>query len=194
MAFLSRVLFESAPWLGVLSFVLLAIILLWRTRWESIPARRYALPVTLGVILALFVVQDFVVTQHERILSALDVFIEAVEGENIAAIRTTISDDYKMEDLDAEGFIAYTTGFLEVWDIRDVRYRRRDVVLHGPSATMTLGVTATASRAREVGQTHVGVWELGWACENDAWRIVSVGPRQIDGCAMDSYKQLPIAP
>ncbi len=194
MDFMSRVLFESATSLGVLSFLLLAIVLLWRTRWESASARRYALPVTLLAILLLFVVQNLVVTQRERILSALDVFIEALESENIPALKTTISTKYEMEGLDADAFVAYTATFLEGWNVRDVRYRRRDVAREGDKATMMLGVAATAGREKEVGQTHFGLWELGWVQENDTWKIVSVRPKMIDSYAMDSYKQLPIGP
>ena len=192
MSFISRVLFESTLSLAVLSFLLLAIILLARTRWESVAARRYALPITLGVIVLLFVAQSLVVTERERILSALDVFIKAVESENIAAIRTAISDDYEMENMTADDFVAYTARFLEAWNIRDVRYRRRDVVVEGRTATMILGLTATAGQKKQVGQTHVGVWKLGGVRENASWKIVSVKPKMIDGQRLDSYKQLPI--
>ncbi len=192
MDFISRVLFESTLLLAVLAFVLLAIILLARTRWESASARRYALPVTLGVILLLFVAQSFVVTQREKILSTLDAFIKAVESENIAAIETAVSDNYDMEGMNADDFVAYTARFLEAWNIRDVRYTRRDVVVEGKAATMTLGVAATAGQKKQVGQTHVGVWKLGWVRENEDWRIVSIRPKMIDGQRLDSYKQLPI--
>jgi len=192
MAFISRVLFESTLALAVLSFVLLVIVLLARTRWESAVTRRYALPITLGVILLLFVAQRLVVTQREKILSALDVFIKAIESENIAAIKTAVSNDYEMENMKADDFVAYTARFLEAWSIRDVRYRPRDVVVEGKTATMTLGLTATAGQKKQVGQTHVGVWKFGWVRENAGWKIVSVEPKMIDGQRLDSYKQLPI--
>ncbi len=192
MGFVTRVLFESTLWLVVFSFLLFAIILLARTRWESVSARRYGLPAALGVVVLLFVVQSLVVTERERILSALDVFIKAIESENIAVIRTVVSDSYEMEGMNADDFVAYTARFLEAWNVSDVRYRRRDVDVEGETATMTLGLTATAGQKKEVGQTHAGTWEFGWVRENDSWKIISVVPKTIDGQRLDSYKQLPI--
>ena len=178
---MTRVLFESSVWLGGFCFLLFAVVLLIRPRWESAATRRYALPVTLLLIALLFLTQRLVVTQREEILAALEELVTAVEQKNVAAIGGLISEDYQDRHRDRDGFIDHVGSILEAVSIHDVRYQRRDVTFDDETAAMKLAALATVGIRRTPGQTHWGVWRIDWVREADGWRILSIDPVKLDG-------------
>ncbi len=189
MAFLQRLFFESPIYLGIGSFLLFGVALLVRrARRETLG--RWIAPATVGLIVLLFVVQRFVVTQREHILEATDRFIAAVENRNTPALRAIISENYESEGMDAEAIIAYIDGSLERLTIYDTRAHRRDVTVNGNRAEMLLAARATVRMGGEVGQMHWGSWRLGWSRDGDAWRINSIRPIMIDGIEFRSLGEL----
>lgn len=173
--------FESPIKLGIFSFLLFAVVLLARTRMQSPAWRNRSLPITLLVILLLFVVQKVVVTQRERVLDRLDAFVQAIETPNATAQSNLIASDYQSEGYDKSEFLDALDRWLKRIDVYDTRYRRRDVDVSGDTAEMTLGAMATVVRNGSTGQTHFGTWHITWVRENGEWRILAIQVEVIDG-------------
>src|SRR5262245_2228861 len=120
MDFVQGILFESPMWLGVSCFVLFAIVLLMRPRMEGWK-RALMLPGVLVVTVLLFVTQWAVQTERERILLALDRFVQGIESKDAAAWSGMIRQGYDSEGLDHDGMVAFLKGAFEVADIYDTR-------------------------------------------------------------------------
>ncbi len=188
--FLSHLFLESPIYLGAFSFLLFAVVLLLRVRWEAPAARRYALPLTLLAIALLFVLQKLVVTQRESLIDALEALVRAVEREDLAALGGFISDGYDSEDLDREKFLEHASAGLQAHDIRDVRLSRFDATFDGPIARLTFAARATVSYRGQIGQPTLTRWRIDWVREQDAWKITAVRPIQINGMPFDSLRGL----
>ena len=189
MDLLELVLFESPLRLAAFSFAMFAAVLLGRRRWSP-TAARYALPVTLAIIVSLFILQTLVTTQRERILHALDAFTDAIEQKDLATLHRTLGTDYDSEDMDHEAIARFIESALESVDVRDVRLRRREVTIEDERAEAIIGGTATLRLRGGIGQIHVSRWRIGWSLEGDAWRIVSIVPEAIDGRPIHSLVTL----
>lgn len=172
-----------------MSFAMFAAVLLGRKRLSPTAART-ALPVTLAIIVSLFILQSLVTTQRERILHAWDAFTDAIEQKDLATLRRTLGTDYDSEDMDHEAIARFIESALESVDIRDVRLRRREVTIEDERAEAIIGGTATLRLRGEIGQIHVSRWRIGWSLEGDAWRIVSIVPEAIDGRPIHSLVTL----
>ncbi|MBK8268484.1 MAG: hypothetical protein IPK83_09365 [Planctomycetes bacterium] len=105
MEFISRVFFESPVWLGIFSFIAFAVVLFWRRRLESQSARRRAIPMTLGAIALLFLIEIVVETQREKILDRLDQFVTAIVKEQSTDAEEIISIAYNSEDVGRDAFV-----------------------------------------------------------------------------------------
>lgn len=180
MDLMKQILFESPFGLGVVCFILFSVVLLARKRMESDRARRRALPMTLSVIVLLFLIQWVVVTDRERVLDQLDIFVAGVTSENVVAAGQIVGSVYSADGLDREGFLRSLRDWFDMVDIRDPRFQRRDVTVEGDVARMTLAASATVSIRGDVGQTHAGVWRLEWQREDEMWRITKIEPVSID--------------
>lgn len=190
MRFFTHLLFESPLWLGALSFLLFGAMLFARRRWESGAARRYAIPATLSVIGLLFVVQKLVVTQREEILLALGAFVSAIEHEDTPAIEDALARDYAGDEMDREEFTKYLAALMEVLDIRDTRFMRRDLDMGDGSAVMALTAKATVSIRGQIGQFHWGSWHIAWLREAGGWKVVSVRPLSLNGQPVHTLRTL----
>ncbi len=186
--FLTSLFLESTWKLGLFSFLLFAIVLLLRPRLESQTLRRRLLPVTILFIMVLFAVQTLVVTQRERILDRLDAFIQAVETPNSNVLAASIASNYASEGLDRDSFLRALDHWLRTIDVYDTRYRRRDVVVDGDRAEMTLGVSATVKRDGSTGESHVGRWRIEWTRTNDEWRISAIRIEMIDTMPIEQMR------
>ncbi len=193
-SFLSHLFLESPIYLGVFSFLLFAVVLLLRVRWEAPAARRYALPLTLLTIMLMFVLQKLVVTQRESLIRTLEALVRAVEREDLPALATFISDAYDSEDLDRETFLQHAAAGLEAHDIRDVRLSRFDDRIDRRTARLTFAARATVSHRGDVGQPTFSTWRIDWRREQDAWKITAVRPIQVNGIPIDSLRRLTGAP
>ncbi|MCG8406375.1 MAG: hypothetical protein MI923_14345 [Phycisphaerales bacterium] len=191
MGFMTQVLFESPLWLGALSFLLFAVVLLTRMRWESETARRYALPGILLLIILLFVMQKLVVTQREEVRLTLDHFVTAIEQEDLAATSNFISPDFQTRTMDREGLVTWLEFFFEVWSVRDARIYGCTVNVGSHTAQMTFNASATASRQGAVGQSHLGSWRVDWVRETGAWRILSLQTLTIDSIKVETLSGVP---
>lgn len=180
MEFLQRLFFESPLRLGLLSFLLLAVVLLTRQRLTG-QAARYSLPVTLGVIVLLFMVQSFVTTQREQILQALDVLVTAVEQKDPVALRRVVSPQYDCAGMDRDAVVAEIKAFWEVFSIRDTRTTRREVTFEGDLAALSLRARATVSVRGGPGGFHFGQWKIMWRRASGGWKISSIHPEMLDG-------------
>lgn len=190
MEFLKNLFFESPVKLGIFSFLLFAIVLFARQRMQSPAWRGRILPLTLFLILSLFVVQAWVVTERERILDRLDKFVGAIEMPNRTILASLIASGYDAEGLDKNGFLDALDNWLKRIDVYDSFYRRRDVDIHGDLANMTLGAGATVIRNGGTGESHWGVWEFDWVKENGEWRIRAIRIEMIDGMPVDRMRPL----
>jgi len=190
MKFLIHLLFESPFWLGAFCFLLFAGMLFARQRWESVTARRYAIPATLLIIGLLLVIQKIVVTQREQILLALGSFVSAIEREDTSAIEDALAQDYATEGMDREEFTKYLASLLELLDIRDTRFMRRDLDMGDDSAVMTLTARATVSVRGQIGQFQWGSWRIAWLREAGDWRVVSVRPLSLNGQPVETLPTL----
>lgn len=190
MRFLTHLLFESPLWLGGFCFLLFGGMLFARRRWESEAARRYAIPATLLIISLLFVIQNLVVTQREEIRLAMGAFASAIEREDTPAIKDALARDYAGEGMDSEAFAEYLAALMEVLDIRDTRFMRRDLDMGDDSAVMALTARATVSVRGRIGQLHWGSWRIAWLREAGGWKIVSIRPLSIDGQPVDTLQAL----
>jgi hypothetical protein len=190
MDFISRILFESPVWLGILSFIAFAIILFWRTRMESQTARRRAIPMTLVAIALLFLIQTVVETEREKILNQIDRFVTAIVNEQSIEAASIISPLYDSEDVDKDEFEESLKDWFEIIDVRDPRFARRDVTIDGDHAVMILGASATVSIHKETGTTHFAVFRIEWQRESDAWRMTRITPESINLQPITSLRQL----
>lgn len=189
MDFVQLVFLESPSRLAVFCFLLLAAVLLLRRRWTG-TLRRYTLPVVLACILLLFVIQSAVVTQRERILIACDDFVEAISREDSAALAAAIGRRYDCDNMDRAAILEYLNSSLESLDVFDTRFRRRDITVTGQRADMLLVALATVRTKQGAGEFHTGRWRLGWALEDDKWKIVSIRPEMIDTAPVNSLRAL----
>ncbi|MBN2559580.1 MAG: hypothetical protein JXQ75_01430 [Phycisphaerae bacterium] len=189
MDVLQRLFFESPFRLGIFSFCLFAVVLFVRRRWSGATAR-YSLPVTLAVIVLLFVLQSLITTQREEVLQSLDALVAATEQKDVAALRCVFSPVYQSEDMDQEAIVGSINSILETLTIQDSRLRRKDVTIDGDRAEMILGAQAIVSVRDGVGEFHFGRWRISWLREPDGWKIVSLRPEMIDGRPVDRMRHL----
>ncbi len=190
MDFLTSLFFESLLLLGLFSFVLFAGVLLGRRYLESDVIRRRSIPMALGLIATLFIVQSLVVTQRERVRAQLGAFVGAFVAEDAAAAGAIISQNFDSEGMDREDILQHLRGWFEMIDVRDPRYSRRDITIDGTGATLHLAVSATVSIRGDTGQTHFGVWMIDWRLEDGAWRITGLRPVSINMQPITSLNQL----
>ena len=189
MDYVNLVLFESPFRLGVLSFLLFAVVVLARRRWVGAMSR-YSLPATLGVIALLFVIQSLVITQREQVLQAVAVLIEAVETKDTAALQGVVSREYLSEDMDRDDIVSLIRAALQTITIQDTRRARSKVTIDGDRAELILAVRATVSIRGGIGEYHVGRWWLSWLNESDGWKIVALRPELIDNSPVNSMRHL----
>jgi hypothetical protein len=188
MQALSRLFFESPLQLAVLSLgLLLGGYLLW-LRMEP-PGRRRVMPVTLGVIVLLFLMQRMVVTTREEIRDALAAFVQAVERKDPQDAAMFLSPTFASDDLDREAMTDFIRRALEHVDVYDTRYGRRDITLAGDTATMDLVATATV-RVAGLPRRVTGQWRIGWVREPAGWRITALQPMAIDDVGVSSLSAL----
>ncbi|MCA9255083.1 MAG: hypothetical protein KDA33_05570 [Phycisphaerales bacterium] len=188
MDFLSIVFLES-PWrLAIFSFLLFAVVLLTRMRVRSERWRRLSLPLTLLLIVAMFVIQKVVVTQRERILQRLDDFVAALEAPDSDALADVISLNYDSEGFDRDGFLDALERWLNQIDVHDTRYRRRDVTVNGHNAELILGAMATVHHNGGTGEDHWGRWRMGWVEEGGKWRIRSIRIEMLDAMEINQMR------
>lgn len=190
MDFIYAVLFESPFRLGIFSFVVFAVVLFWRQRMESQSARRRAIPLTLLIFLLLFVMQNLVQTEREKILNRLDQFVTAIVKEQPTVAEEVVSTAYNSEDVGKEAFVDSLRDWFELIDVRDPRFARRDVTVEGDSAVMILGASATVSIHKQTGATHFAVFRITWQRESDGWRMNAITPQSIDMQPITSLRQL----
>ncbi len=189
MDLLQKVLFESPIWLGALSFLVFAVVLLAQRRWTG-PAARYSLPVTLALIALLFLVQSLVTTQREQILEALNTLVAAVEQKDLDGVRGLISPQYEAEGQNQEAMVAEIADWLEAISIRDTRLTGHTVSIDRDRGEMIFGARATVSIRGGVGEFHFGRWRMSWLHEPDGWKIGSLHPEMIDGRPIGSMGRL----
>ena len=189
MSAVKLVLFESPLWLGVVAFIGFATVLLSR-RWWPERAARHALPVTLAVVVLLFVVQKLVTTERERILQAVAELVRSVEQRDIAGLRATFSRAYDADGQDADAVVEHIRSILQSVAVRDTRLNQQDVTIDGDRAEMTLGARATVSIRGEVGEFHWGRWRLTWQREPGGWKITSLRPEELDNVPIRSLREL----
>lgn len=189
MDFICRMLFESPIWLGVFSFIAFAVVLLWRRRWTGW-AERYGLPLTLAVILVLFVVQSLVVTQREQIMNTLHEFVLAAEQRDGPALGAALSPDYEADGLNRDDVLALVTAMLESVRIQDTCVMNVDLQIDDPAASMILAARATVSIRGAVGELHWGRWRISWRREGDVWRITSLIPEMVDNVPVLGMREL----
>ncbi|HPF39152.1 MAG TPA: hypothetical protein P5081_02560 [Phycisphaerae bacterium] len=188
MDFISGIFLES-PWrLAIVSFLLFAVVLLTRMRVASERWRRWSLPMTLLLIVAMFVTQSVVVTQRERILQRLDEFVAALEAPDTDAIADMISLNYDSEGFDRDEFLGALERWLKQIDVHDTRCRRRDVTVDGHNAELILGAMATVHRNGGTGQDHWGRWRMGWVEEGGTWRIRSIRIEMFDAMEISQMR------
>jgi len=186
---LTYVLFESPIALGIVAFVVAAACLLIRPRLEGAP-RRWILPGAALLFIALFTLQSAVTTERERIWSALDRFIAAVESGRPDACAPFIADAYDSEGMSRDDIVDYIRQSLEQINIYDTRVTRRDVTRDGRTAEMTLSATATVSIRGNVGDLHRARWRITWQKTGPDWQITAIRPEVIDAIPIDSLKYL----
>ena len=179
MDFLQELFFESPAYLAILSFVLFAVVLLARRRMTG-AAARYSLPGVVLLIVVLFIVQQAVETQRERVFRTLDEFIAAISSQNTSAAGRIIGEGYNSEEMKRKDIIEFIGSALETLRIYDSRIRRRDVTINGDRAEMLLAAWATVSIRGAAGEYHLGQWRIGWDVEGGEWKIVSLRPEMID--------------
>jgi len=189
MAFVKLGLFESPLWLGVVAFIGFATVLLSRQWWPEKVAK-YALPVTLAVVVLLFVVQKLVTTERERILQTVAELVRSVEQRDAASLRATLSRAYDADGQDADAVVEYIRSILQSVTVRDTRLNQEDVTIDGDRAEMTLGARATVSIQGGVGEFHWGRWRLTWQREPDGWKITSLRPEELDNVPIRSLREL----
>jgi hypothetical protein len=189
MDFLATLFLESPIALGVFSFLLFAVALFARRAMRE-SAARTALPITLLVIALLFAVQHFVVTQRERVWRQLDIFIAAVERNDMAAIEDILADSYSAEGMDHAAMRAFIEDRLRALHVYDTRCTDRDVTVDGDRAEMDLLAGATVSIQGGVGDRHLGRWRISWVVESGQWKIAAILPRMIDMVQIGSLREL----
>lgn len=187
MDFLGKVFFESSLYLGTFSFLLFAVVLFARRHWSEQHAK-WALPITLLLIVVLFTMQSLVVTERETILIRLGVFVTSIENNHKDGIADSLSEQYQGNghNHDHDTAVGKIMSFISDNQVYDARIRRSDVTINGKQAEMILAVHATVNRGNSPGERHWGRWKLNWTREANAWRIISIKTLAIDAIPADS--------
>lgn len=189
MDFLSTLFFESPIYLGIFSLFLLGASLYVR-RARPTTVGRWSVPAALGLILLLLGVQRIVTTERERIRTATQEFVAAVERKDLGAIRAALSPAYSADEMNADAMTEYLESVLARLRLYDSRLMRREVTVRGRDADLLLTARATVSVEGGIGDMHWGTWKIGWTKEGETWRITSLVPVVIDGVPFDSLRQL----
>ena len=188
MSFLQTLFFESRLYLGILTFFVFATVLLLRPRMESETFRKRSLPITMLIIIGMFVMQPLITTDREALLARLEVFVNAIVEPNPSVLNDAISSRYDAEELDKAGLLESLGRWMERYDVYDVRYRKRAVTFNGLQAQLELGVMATVQIDKSAGQSHFGTWLIDWEFDNDRWRITAIRPVMIDGIEIQNMR------
>jgi ketosteroid isomerase-like protein len=187
--FLQSLFFESPLYLTVFSFLLFAVTLFARRRLTG-AAARWSLFAALALIAFLFIIQQVVVTERDRIQATLDDFVDAIAAQNVSGVERAIGETYNSEGMGRKEIVDFVRSSLESLNIYDTRFTRRDVTIDGDHAEMIIVVWATVRIHGGPGEYHQGRWQIGWARENGQWKIVSLRPEIVDAVPIETMSRL----
>lgn len=186
---LARLFLESPLQLAILSAVLLLLAYAIWLRATSERVRLLIFPVAIGLIVALFAIQELVTTQREELHNTLDRLIVAISHHDAAAVLPNISDDYASPDMDRAAVGAFIESALKNTDIYDARIGGIESDIDGDRATTEFSVTATV---RVAGQTArlPSRWKLAWARGPTGWQITQIEPLEVMGNPVHGLRSL----
>ncbi len=179
MDLLRSILFESRAQLAALSLVLMgAAYALWLRM--SPPGRSRVWAGAAGLIAALFVIQSTVVTDRERVRSALDGFVSAIEKRDERVMAEAIDADFDSDGIDQAGMLRYVLDAARKLEVRDSRLGSVSIRIDGDLALVELAATATV-RLDGTPFRAAGKWDLSWARRGECWKLLAARPIEING-------------
>lgn len=186
---LARLFLESPFQLTILSALLLLVAYGVWLRSNTERVRRLVFPLAIGLIVALFAVQEWVTTQREDLHNTLDRLIAAVSRHDAAAVLPSISDDYASTDMDRAAVGAFIESALKNTDIFDARIGGIESDIDDDRATTEFSVTATV---RVAGQTArlPSRWKLAWTRAPSGWQITQIEPLEVAGNRVSGLRAL----
>jgi hypothetical protein len=188
MEALARLFLESRLQLAFLSLVLAGVAYAAWLRAEG-ERRRRVWPATLALIALLFVIQELVETDRERIGSALDKVIEAIGRRDEAGVLAHVATDFRNEAMDRPGFERYLHDALRNVEVYDVRLGGRSFAIDEQKAQMTFTATATV-RIQGTPARVSSCWVLQWVREASGWEIAGIRPTEVNGVSVSGLNAL----
>lgn len=183
-----QLLFEDTWFPAVLAGVGFVALLLVGRGMDS--RRRGRLWLGLMVlVVGLFVLQQAVTTDRERIRATLEQLGRAIAEKDEPRIAACIATAYDAENHNKAQFVAFVMQTLKVTEIGPPAFSNCDIALTGDTATMDMTAAAYLKSEYMDGRLSAS-WSLNWVREGDGWRVTSVRLKSVAGQPFSSVYQL----
>ncbi len=168
--FLTRVLFESLPWLLFFCLVAFAVALaVHRSRYTRKSKR--GLWITVAVCAGLVVLQYVVVTDHEALEQTVRIMARAVDQGDVGTIAEHIDADFRIGGDGREEFIQSVSRTLEVYQVDEPRLYGFETKVDGDTAIVTFGAYCNVRRGDDVQYDFPTRWELSFVRRAGRWLL-----------------------
>ncbi|HOB73511.1 MAG TPA: nuclear transport factor 2 family protein [Phycisphaerae bacterium] len=168
--FLTRVLFESLPWLlffcGVAVVVAVAV---HRTRGTR--ASRRGIWITLAVCAALVVLQKVVVTDHEALEQVVRTMARAVDQGDVGTIGEYIDTGFRLGNDGRDEFLGSVSRTLEVYQVDEPRIFDVKTKVEGDEAVVTFGAFCDVRHGSDVQNDFPTRWQLHFVRRGGRWLL-----------------------
>ncbi len=151
---------------------------------------RLAVVIGLAICIAVPLLQQFVTTDRERIVTACEAMVQAVDVGDLPTIDAHLSAKFSTEEHDKESFMAFVGRRLERHEIEDAKLTIRSIEINGLNAVVVIRVDCTVDSNSYQGPLPSS-WELTFEQEGDEWRMISVKPIQIGPQKFTRLSDLP---
>jgi hypothetical protein len=165
--FVTRVLFESLPWLLVFCALAFTIALVVHRRRQSRASRR-SFWIVLALCAGLIVLQHVVVTDREAIEADVRAMADAVDdGDYLDA-------SFRWDDENREQFLASATRTLQAVQIDSAHVIGFKAEVHGDSARVTVTAVCDVRRGSDSVPNFISQWDLRFVRRGDRWLLERV--------------------
>lgn len=168
--FLTRVLFESLPWLLFFCGVALAVALaVYRTRYTRRSWR--GIWVTVAVCAALVILQWAVVTDHEALERTVRTLARAVDRGDVATIAEHLDAGFRLGNERRDEFIESVSRTLESYQVDEPRIFDVKTKVEGDEAVVTFGAFCDVRRGDDVQNDFPTRWQLHFVRRAGRWLL-----------------------
>ena len=169
---------ESPVALGIVCATVCAGLLVSWRRSGSAKGRR-AFLVSIGVSLALLILQALVVTDHERAVSLMHDLAEAAERPDLERIGAAIDESYQDGRDNRGALLARIHDRLTRYGVQRASLSAFEFQANGDEATVSFRVVCDIRDGDNVMNYMPSRWEVGLVRRGHEWRVRSIRDLQI---------------